>query len=215
MKKYLLFICLIVIASLESFGQSDSIRVQKYSKSGKVVVEEYFIRADSTKNGPYRRFNEKGKRLMEGQYRSGKPVGVWVYYEDNNWNRPYSKFDWDTLQELEYHYVSNRMGKNASDSFCRFPGGEMVWHHYSVEICSKIAKENPDNKGKAKIRFQLDPTGKAILKEIEWFDTEGKKQPINPNLEAELRSFIENMPSWIYCSEANTHFVMILPIEFN
>lgn len=215
MTKVLFYISVFLISTIESFAQSDSILFQKDSPSGKVLLEEYSISKDSVKNGPYKKFNAKGKRLMEGQYTDGKPSGIWVYYEANNWNRIYSKFDWSSMKEIEFHFVSNRTRTHASDSFCRFPGGDVVYQQYLDESISKISRDHSETKGKAKITYMIGPNGKVILEEIIWFDKEGNKQPINPKLESDLRTMFETMPAWIYCSEVNTSkFRFILPVLF-
>lgn len=214
MKQLLLF--LLLTYTLPTFAQSDSLKVVIHYKNSQKVFEEYYISSDSVKNGPYIEYNFKGKKLKEGRYTQGYPSGIWHYYENNNWNRLYSIFDWDNMQEIEYKYVLNRKRTSPSDSFCRFPGGEIVFFHYIEEQGRLILHKFPNLKGKAKVTIQLEQGKQVKVVKTEWFDQEGNKVAIDSSLEAELKAMFEKMPAWLQCPpDPKPGFQYIIPIAFS
>ncbi|TNE81473.1 MAG: hypothetical protein EP332_03530 [Bacteroidetes bacterium] len=213
--KSVLLLVLVFLIPFGLYAQSDSLKVERFYKNSKQLREVYYISLDSVKNGPYIEYNSKGKKLKEGRYTKDYPSGIWHYYENNNWNRLYSVFDWDTMKEIEYKYVSNRKRTSPSDSFCRFPGGEIVFFHYILEQGRRILTKFPNLEGKAKVTIQLEQGRQVKVVKTEWFDQEGKKATINSQVEAELKAMFEKMPAWLQCPpDPKPGFQYVIPILF-
>lgn len=227
MRLYLTLLFLL-LAKLTLNAQSDSLLVETFYDTKQTLIKErYYIHADSLKNGPFTYYSKKGKILRNGRYTMGKPAGIWIYYENNNWNRVISKFDWTLFKEIEFHRYSKTKvnfpilidGKThflELDTVCRFPGGDLAYQHYIQEIIKSIDTGNT-SQGKASIHFLIDESGKVSVLDIKWENQNEELEPINPKLEIQLRKLIEEMPDWIPHSMNGIHYpqTYVLPIGFN
>lgn len=216
-----LFLTTILVSLFFSFGFCQDSILVKTNYKGKYQskkFEEYFINSiDSIKDGTYKRFSVQGKIIRIGEFKNGKPIGIWNFFENNIWNRKYLGFDFDTQTEIFYKdfnkekvfcSIKTNTGYELKsiDSIARFPGGEMALRFYIIQnLKLDLTRYN----GRFEAHIEIKEDGKVEVSKI-------RGRPNDINIQNELFKVIQNMPNWIPAIN-NKKIVAskyVLPIRF-
>ena len=112
------------LLSLSIFAQ-DSTHHVTYYRDGK-LNEKYIINSNNEKDGEYVRFTRYGNKYISGQYKSGKPVGIWEYFSSDTEGVLVQKLDFDNHKELFVDPLK------VTTLICgpRYFGGSMIQNEY-------------------------------------------------------------------------------------